>query len=604
MGKSDVLVRFKAETQNYDANVAKAKKQLDDFGKANFSVGGAMKQTTSMLVASASKFVGWGAAVSGALKVAKDAFFNSEKNIDDWGRTVESTKMIYEGFLTSINNGDISGFLSNIERIKNAAIEAYNAMDTLSTQQAIQTPQLSAKNTEIQRAEMMLRTGRYIAPVDGRKSAEGLKNGDLLTKEQRDKIAKNLESAMGEVANITQSQVKTATNAIEALYKEQASALGISKKDFLEATSSWENFTDAVAKRDAYWKWRSEHTTYSTPTMNASPNATSIAVATTPTPIYDDSKNPYRGYAWVKNFKDDGEMYKRITQEILKRDSAQSQLYGQFGRMYRTVNRANGISPYGGGGKSGSGWSFIPMEEFTGVPIGRSVTDVKKDLAGAQSEYENAGDMMGRLAALKMVERFQKELDAMKGEENPFAEAYAYDFQKDIEKLPQVEDKKEEKNGYAAVQSIAVETQNIVGSLESMGVEIPEGLSDMIKGIQGVSTILTSIAAICTVIQTLSAIQTARSMVPFFHRGGIVRAAGGYRVPGNFGYDAVPSLLTSGEIVMNRAQQGNIASQLSESRFDIGGVSATSYVRGEDVFLGVNNFLKRSGRGEIVTSRR
>ena len=75
-------------------------------------------------------------------------------------------------------------------------------------------------------------------------------------------------------------------------------------------------------------------------------------------------------------------------------------------------------------------------------------------------------------------------------------------------------------------------------------------------------------------------------------------------MPGNYGFDAVPSLLTSGEIVMNRAQQGNIASQLSESRFDIGGSSASSYVRGEDVFLGVNNFLKRSGRGEIVTSRR
>ena len=34
MANSDVLVRMKADTQNYDANIAKARKQLDAFKKA------------------------------------------------------------------------------------------------------------------------------------------------------------------------------------------------------------------------------------------------------------------------------------------------------------------------------------------------------------------------------------------------------------------------------------------------------------------------------------------------------------------------------------------------------------------------------------------
>ena len=33
MANSDVLVRMKADTQNYDANIAKARKQLDAFKK-------------------------------------------------------------------------------------------------------------------------------------------------------------------------------------------------------------------------------------------------------------------------------------------------------------------------------------------------------------------------------------------------------------------------------------------------------------------------------------------------------------------------------------------------------------------------------------------
>ena len=576
MGKSDVLVRFKAETQNYDANVAKAKKQLDDFGQANFSVGGAMKQTTSMLVASASKFVGWGAAVSGALKVAKDAFLASETNIDDWEGTIASAKGVYEGFVQSLNNGDISGFLNNISQIVQAAREAYNALDELGTRQTILNPE---------RARLQARATELKATI--RREGASSEAGKAAQAE-----LKSLEKSL---TDAWKTESKLNRDAFTALVREKLAQGGITldKKsfDFLMKTFS----SDA-----AFQRMRNN-------ARGSIEYKTGQYMGMTQT-----GQVMYAGGGTVDTRNINQKLLDLFTDEWRQQNSGYlTAAYGARGSaasvlMSDAKYLKSGTGGGGGskGGKSGSGWSFIPMEAVSGISIGRSMADVKKDLAGAQSEYENAGDTMGRLAALAMVERFQKEMDAMKSEENPFADAYAYDFQKDIDKLPEVEDKKEKKNGIGEVQVIASEIQNITGALESMGFEIPEGLSNVIKGIQGVSTILTSIAAICTVIQTLSAIQTARGMVPFFHRGGIVRAARGYRVPGNYGFDAVPSLLTSGEIVMNRAQQGNIASQLSESRFDIGGSSASSYVRGEDVFLGVNNFLKRSGRGEIVTSRR
>lgn len=49
------------------------------------------------------------------------------------GRMVESSKSIYNGFLNSLNNGDISGFLSNINTITEAARAAYDALDNLGT---------------------------------------------------------------------------------------------------------------------------------------------------------------------------------------------------------------------------------------------------------------------------------------------------------------------------------------------------------------------------------------------------------------------------------------------------------------------------------------
>jgi hypothetical protein len=86
-----------------------------------------------------------------------------------------------------------------------------------------------------------------------------------------------------------------------------------------------------------------------------------------------------------------------------------------------------------------------------------------------------------------------------------------------------------------------------------------------------------------------------------YANGGIVKADGGAFVPGNsMSGDMVPAMLNSGELVLNRAQQGNLAAQLE------GGVgrptNSQSYVSGENIILGVNNALSSRGQGELVTT--
>lgn len=51
MAKSDVLVRMKADTQSYDANIAKAKKTLEGFRQENLSLGGVIGQVTKSFTA-------------------------------------------------------------------------------------------------------------------------------------------------------------------------------------------------------------------------------------------------------------------------------------------------------------------------------------------------------------------------------------------------------------------------------------------------------------------------------------------------------------------------------------------------------------------------
>lgn len=119
----------------------------------------------------------------------------------------------------------------------------------------------------------------------------------------------------------------------------------------------------------------------------------------------------------------------------------------------------------------------------------------------------------------------------------------------------------------------------------------------MLGGLQGIMTILQVIQAIQTVGSVVS------SVAGLFRNGGIVpHAATGLMVPGNDFSDSTPVMVSSGELILNKAQQNAVAQGLQEERG--GGYSSTPYVDGEKIYLGMNNFLRRSGRGEIVTSRR
>ena len=59
--------------------------------------------------------------------------------------------------------------------------------------------------------------------------------------------------------------------------------------------------------------------------------------------------------------------------------------------------------------------------------------------------------------------------------------------------------------------------------------------------------------------------------------------------------------LDAGEVILNHAQQNNVAAALTAGNGG-GGGSSQPYLTGDVIILGVNNYLGRSGQGEIVTT--
>lgn len=614
------LQRLKERTLEAKSATEAAKEELDGSG----GLTDALNSVTSKIGINIKSLSSWGillGASAAGLKVMKDAIMASEVGVDEWGRAVEESKMTYEGFLNALNTGDISGYLGRIDQIVSAARDAYNALDELSTQKALDNPKLKAKQAEIDRFRAMLQTGRYIAPLDGRKAA--MAEGTVLSKTQLERISKALESALGEVGKMTKSRINTTTKAIEALYEEQASVLGISKKAFMENTSSMDVFKKTLEQSDKYWEWRMQNTT--TEIRGTGMNVRTIQ-------RYDDSKNPYRDYAWARIFRDDGELFARINNLINERQGAQSQYYGMAAQNYRRINRAQGVNPYGGGGGSTKS-SPAPVAAF--MPAEGSLPYLQNQLKAAQTLQSLAPNIAEFDSWSMIIEELTRQIQVFKGEykevftpSGPEEGSIDYQIQKvqeltaawraatnDTSRLVYAEQMKEQQailekmqgkvttkptetpRGYKEtlgdVQQLTSSVNSIAGSLEKIGVEIPKGFSDVLGGMQAVITIL----------EAIQTIQTVGSILGIFRNGGIVpHAARGMVIPGNDFSDRTPVLASAGELILNRAAQGNIAAQLTSG--GVGSANTTPYVDGEKIYLGLRNFLLRSGRGEIVTSRR
>ena len=112
-----------------------------------------------------------------------------------------------------------------------------------------------------------------------------------------------------------------------------------------------------------------------------------------------------------------------------------------------------------------------------------------------------------------------------------------------------------------------------------------------------------SLAAIAAAVAaTVGIIATVASLTKGFHHGGVVHAALGAVVPGgNYSGDLVPAMLNSGELVLNQAQQGNLASQLNDAG-TLRNLQLTTQLNGEDILLAIDNHGRRTGKGELVTS--
>lgn len=170
----------------------------------------------------------------------------------------------------------------------------------------------------------------------------------------------------------------------------------------------------------------------------------------------------------------------------------------------------------------------------------------------------------------------------------------------------------------------------LTNGIQQLGIKLPEGMQRALSVMNGLASIISGVstlmnlfnvsetasrsantAALTTLTGALIAntaaleMNSATGIIPFFAAGGVVpHAAGGYYVGGNsYSGDTTPILANAGELILNKASQASLAAMLTSEDGGGGAGGTQPYVSGEQIYIGLTNFLRRSGRGELITSR-
>lgn len=571
--KNPTIIRFKADTSDYDKKVTAAKSKLQQFGLGGKEAGNAIAQLDKVLgtnVATLSKLsLGLGA-LTGALKVAKDAITSNEVLFDDWQRTIASSKAVYRGFLDALNRGDIGGFLTNINNIVSAARQAYDALDALGTFNAFN--QINVAKTK---------AGLDTAIADYREGKGSKESVSLAAKAYKKELTSRQKFE-------------------EKAYKAQISTIAFDRKvdaKMLEKalTGSYGDYASLKAlplsgkKRDTYTTSAGTSISYVTKVAANEREALGAMLRR-----FNDTELNELQALGAKAFL--------TSQEIAAVSKQVARVMGKAESTAKTKTKVTAKPETGPTGPL----AMTDMAGLTDAEVSMSLSNLKKQLSTWTTTFEQAADASGRAAAQKHIDAIKAEIDLISNESNPFVKLYenASKSITPIQGLTPVADDMESirENALgaatafdaasAAVMQFGENSKDAAAlaktfTLAASIAALVGQFATVPKGAEIWSWIAGTIAGTATLVSTVAQLKSLGS----FAEGGIV--------PGRYngGRDSTYIYASPGELVLNRAQQSNLAAQLNGGG---GAVTMEATLSAETIVMAINNWGRRNGHLNII----
>ena len=535
------------------------------------------------------KFGGVVGVATTALNVAKDAFFKSEGNIDEWGRTVEGAKGAYNIFLDTLNNGNWSNFFSNLSKAIKGGRDLYDVFDRLGSIKSNNAAAIAIVQKEIAELRLAKQQGENV-------------DAKLKSATERLKALQGQSVSAGQRAG-TQSAFQTIRNGVNSIGGAGVNDATI-KYVVKRIMENGQSEFDKYARN--YSILREKGMVTRTQTIDDSQGGT-----------YERKYREFNIKALTKEQQKQYAIAKAVTEgetRIQKGIAAYAQAVSEGTSSAREAFKGNRYALQGSGGATGGRGSSGSKS------VGRTADDIIREQGLAMQRHLYAGvDGIGPATdtgpsaiwrALK--EREDQRISDKRGTRDALEALNKKDgITPSGERDKRDDPLKEAKKQNQFLEDIGSGISGMLSGLEKMGIEIPEGLSSLIGGIQTITGIISSILTIVTVISALTSAKSTPIFGWLLAQGGIagglggrhpIHAAGGTVVGNTYSGDQIPAMLNAGEVVLNRAQQGNIASQLENGASQ--NLKLDAVISGEQIRLVLNNNGRRTGRGEYVQSTR
>ena len=568
MAKSDVLVRMKADVSNYDANIAKARRTLEGFRQDNLTLGGIINQSTKSVVAAAAQY----ASFAGIIGTVASGMSEAISQGSAMAKEMEGVSMAFErlnqpGLLDNLREAT-HGTVNDLELMKQAVkFDNFNlSLEQMGTFLAFAQQQAKDTGQDVGYLVDSIVTGL------GRKSLPILDNLGLSAEEIRERMKETGDMTKA-VADIIQERMDAAGGYVETAADRAAQAQVRLDNAMIELGNTMNSLSGSGA---ALWTDLKVGAiellnTAIKPLISAfDALASYINSPTTADEFWNNVASKY----------DDGS-------------------YDDNGRL---INK-NAIAS-------------IPEISVTGT---KPITTKKTRVGGTRQKTPEIGDFNKQLKkSLEDTDSLKNEIlvpsvwedfasgirgtfDTIgEGMENLTEWTEDFDpFTEKMEKMTKAARQQQMAFGMAgqaatsfgtALASLDDPAAKAAGTVISAIANIALGFGQAVAqaGSMGPGAWLAYVAAGAAALATT--ISTVHSLTGFSH-GGIVDG-------NSYSGDNIPIMANAGELVLTKADQASLVNHLDNA--GIAGLGP-SKVSGEQIYVVLNRYTRRSGKGELVT---
>ena len=565
-----------ASLSQLKTRIGESKAQLDDINKSingGGGLSGALDAVAGKFGLSIDQFTKFGSVAgiaSTALKVAKDAFFQTESGIDEWGRTVEGAKGAYSLFLDTLNNGNWSNFFQNLSTAIRGGRDLYDVFDRLGSIKSNNAAAIALAQREVAQLRLAKQQGQNV-------------DDKLKAATARLAVLQNQGVSAGMTAGSTSAfqTIRNGVNSIGGAGVNDATIQYVVDRIMRGGQAEFDKY-----KRN--YEILQQRGTGMTTSYQTTPYGGTMAVQKRGFSLANLTQEEQKQYAIAKAVTE-GET--RIQQGI----AAYAQAVSEGTAAAREEFKGNRYALQGAGGSGGGGRS----RGGKGFDISSIAFDANKAMLAAVKGTDDGPSEVwkaitqGAQESTTEVERLTAALEKLNEVEGVTTGEAVNDSSNMADKWQQAG---------TAISAVGSAMSSIEDPAAKVASTIAQAIATLAltyaQSLKGTFTpwdwIAAAIGGVATLVSVISTVHSATG----YAQGGIVK---GNSYSGDNIYGGTDAMVNAGELVLTKAQQSTLASALQGNGMQ--NINIAGKIKGTDIILSIDRSLQLEGKQLLTWGR-